>query len=61
MQKLAEYLEHARQFERLAAEEGQPEIKAQFEKQPRLICGAPGAIIARDGLQNRRWLKEAAN
>jgi hypothetical protein len=33
MQRLAEYLERARQFERLAAEETNPEIKAQFEKQ----------------------------
>jgi hypothetical protein len=33
MQRLAEYQEHARQFERLAAEETNPEIKAQFEKQ----------------------------
>jgi hypothetical protein len=33
MQRLAEYLEHARQFEHLAAEETNPEIKAQFEKQ----------------------------
>jgi hypothetical protein len=33
MLKLAEYLEHMRQFERLAAEETNPVIKAQFEKQ----------------------------
>jgi hypothetical protein len=33
MLKLAEYLEHVRQFERLAAEETNPVIKAQFEKQ----------------------------
>jgi hypothetical protein len=33
MQRLAEYQEHARQFERLAAEETNPEIRAQFEKQ----------------------------
>jgi hypothetical protein len=33
MQRLAEYLENARQFERLAADERNPEIKAQFEKQ----------------------------
>jgi hypothetical protein len=33
MQKLAEYLENARQFERLAAEETNPEIQIQFEKQ----------------------------
>jgi hypothetical protein len=33
MQRLAEYQEHARQFQRLAAEEANPEIKAQFEKQ----------------------------
>jgi len=33
MLKLAEYLENARQFERLAAEEINPVIKAQFEKQ----------------------------
>jgi hypothetical protein len=33
MQRLAEYREHARQFERLAAEETNLELKAQFEKQ----------------------------
>jgi hypothetical protein len=33
MQKLSEYLESARQFERLAAEETNPAIKAQFAKQ----------------------------
>lgn len=30
---IAEYLEHALQFERLAAHEQNPEVKAQFEKQ----------------------------
>jgi hypothetical protein len=33
MKLLTEYLEHALQFERLAAEETNPEIKAQFEGQ----------------------------
>jgi hypothetical protein len=33
MLKLEEYLENARQFERLAAEETDPAIKAQFENQ----------------------------
>jgi hypothetical protein len=33
MLKLEEYLERVRQFERLAAEETNPIIKAQFEKQ----------------------------
>ena len=33
MQKLAEYLENAREFERLAAEEQITEIKAKFEAQ----------------------------
>jgi len=33
MKLLTEYLEHALQFERLAAQEGNPELKAQFEKQ----------------------------
>jgi hypothetical protein len=33
MQRLAEYLESAHQFERLAADETNPPIKAQFEKQ----------------------------
>jgi hypothetical protein len=33
MKLLTEYLEHALQFERLAAEETNPEIKAQFESQ----------------------------
>jgi hypothetical protein len=33
MKLLTEYLEHALQFERLAAEETNPEITAQFEGQ----------------------------
>ncbi|MHB8268805.1 hypothetical protein [Bradyrhizobium sp.] len=33
MQKLAEYLENAQQFERLAADEPNPAIKDQFKKQ----------------------------
>jgi hypothetical protein len=33
MKPIAEYLEHALQFERLAAAEENPEVKAQFEKQ----------------------------
>jgi hypothetical protein len=33
MQRIAEYLENARQFERLASEEINPAIKTQFEKQ----------------------------
>jgi hypothetical protein len=33
MLKLEEYLENARQFERLAAEETNPAIKAQFQNQ----------------------------
>jgi hypothetical protein len=30
---IAEYLEHALQFERLAAEEPNPDLRAQLEKQ----------------------------
>ena len=33
MKMIAEYLEHARQFERLAAYEENPEVKTVFEKQ----------------------------
>jgi hypothetical protein len=33
MLKLEEYLENARQFERLAADETNPAIKAQFQNQ----------------------------
>jgi hypothetical protein len=33
MKMIAEYLEHALQFERMAADEENPKIKAQFEKQ----------------------------
>ena len=33
MKMVAEYLEHALQFERMAAEELNPEVKAQFERQ----------------------------
>jgi hypothetical protein len=33
MKMIAEYLEHALDFERMAAEEKNPEIRAVFEKQ----------------------------
>ena len=33
MKMLAEYLEHALEFERMAAREQNPEIKAQLQKQ----------------------------
>jgi hypothetical protein len=33
MKMIAEYLEHALNFERMAAEEKNPEVKAVFEKQ----------------------------
>lgn len=33
MKMIAEYLEHAIQFERLAADEQDPALKKQFEKQ----------------------------
>jgi hypothetical protein len=33
MQRLAEYLENVRRFERLAADETNPQIRAQFEEQ----------------------------
>jgi hypothetical protein len=33
MKLITEYLEHALSFERMAAEENNPELKAQFEKQ----------------------------
>jgi hypothetical protein len=33
MKMIAEYLEHALNFERMAAEEKDPEVKAAFEKQ----------------------------
>jgi hypothetical protein len=33
MKMVAEYLENALQFERMAAEELNPEVKLQFEKQ----------------------------
>jgi hypothetical protein len=33
MKLLTEYLEHALSFERMAAQESNPELKAQFEKQ----------------------------
>ena len=33
MKLIAEYLEHALAFEKLAADEGNPEIRVQFEEQ----------------------------
>jgi hypothetical protein len=42
MKMIAEYLEHAINFERMAAEETNPQIKAVFEKQ----AGAYRKLVA---------------
>ena len=46
---IAEYLEHALQFERMAADEKNPELKAQLERQScpeaDLIRCLPGALL----------------
>jgi hypothetical protein len=52
MLKLAEYLENVRRFERLAAEEINPVIKAKFEEQ---------AESYRKLAERRARLLEAAN
>lgn len=50
MKLLTEYLEHALQFERLAAEETDPEIKAQFESQATAYRRLVAERAARYGL-----------
>jgi hypothetical protein len=42
MKMLTEYLEHALAFERMAAQENSPELKAQFEQQ----AGAYRKLVA---------------
>jgi hypothetical protein len=50
MKLITEYLEHALQFERLAAEESNPELKAQFENQAAAYRKLVGERTERYGL-----------
>jgi len=50
MKLLGEYLEHALQFERLAADEGNPKLKAQLEGQARAYRKLAAERAAKLGL-----------
>jgi hypothetical protein len=50
MKLLNEYLEHALSFERMAAEENKPEVRAQFERQAAAYRKLAGERAARYGL-----------
>ena len=50
MKLLNEYLEHALTFERMAAEENNPEVKAQFEKQAAAYRKLVAERVAKYGL-----------
>jgi hypothetical protein len=51
MKMIAEYLEHALQFERMAADEENPEIKGQFEKQARAYRKLASERAAKLGME----------
>jgi hypothetical protein len=50
MKLLTEYLEHALAFERLAAQENDPQVKAQFESQAAAYRKLAAERAARYGL-----------
>jgi hypothetical protein len=50
MKLLTEYLEHAPSFERMAAQENDPEIRAQFKKQAAAYRKLVAERAARYGL-----------
>jgi hypothetical protein len=49
MKLINEYLEHALAFERLASEESNPEVRAQFEQQAKAYRKLAGERAARYG------------
>ena len=56
MKMVAEYLEHAINFERMAAEEANPEIKAVFEKQAAAYRKLAGERAKQFGLDDPKYL-----
>jgi bacterioferritin (cytochrome b1) len=56
MKMIAEYLEHALNFERMAAEETNPAIKAVFEKQAAAYRKLIAARAKQFGLDDPRYL-----
>ena len=56
MKMIAEYLEHAINFERMAAEEGHPQIKAVFEKQAATYRKLATDKAKQFGLDDPRYL-----
>ena len=55
MKMVAEYLEHALNFERMAAEETNPQIKAVFEKQAAAYRKLAVARTKQFGLNDPRY------
>jgi hypothetical protein len=58
MKMVAEYLEHALNFERMAAEEKNPEIKVVFEKQAAAYHKMAADRTKQFGLDDPRYLND---
>jgi hypothetical protein len=56
MKMIAEYLEHALNFERMAGEETNPEVKAVFEKQALAYRKLASDRAKQFGLDDPRYL-----
>jgi hypothetical protein len=56
MKMIAEYLEHALNFERMAAEETNPEVKTAFEKQAAAYRKLAADRTKKLGLDDPRYL-----
>ena len=55
MKMIAEYLEHALNFERMAAEETNPQVKAVFEKQAATYRNLLAERAKKFGLDHPRY------
>jgi hypothetical protein len=53
MKMIAEYLEHALQFERMAAQEKNPKLRASFEKQAAAYRRLATERTKRQGIESR--------
>ena len=60
MKMIAEYLEHAISFERMAAEEENPETKAAFQKQAATYRNLAGSRAKQYGLDDPTDAQEKA-
>jgi hypothetical protein len=58
MKMIAEYLEHALNFERMAAAESNPQVKAVFEKQAATYRKLAADRTKKFGLDDPRYLNK---